>query len=441
MNAARVHGPAERGFVLIGVVIIVLALTILGLSLFSLSSYEAQFLGQRLGQAQALYGAQSGAEIVKVVLSTTPFRLSDAHLAEGRMGIVRAVAKQWKTTPVPRWDSTGTVDPDPSRPVWVTIVSDQGGSRRTIEAKYTPGRRKEYYKRLFTTPGTIDVAVMSDNGPPDRRGTTWLEGDILETTPGARLYMGPDVHWSSPPYQALTDTVHAPFVSGVGGYIDTHSSGASVIPMPVSTPDTTITLGGPGATAATPAYYVGPGLPKAWYVAATGGPDPLELRVRGTAVWMLPYGFRADRRVKIERSGGGDATLIMVAGPNQGTLDQVPGVYDPEIGLWFFSQIECDHHVNLILVSDGWVWIEHAGLTGGQSFVEKLAIFAGDGAHSIRTLGPTPGSGNELRLSFDSSMEGVVDALLTNNVLPLPSLGQTRAPFALVPGSWRELTP
>ncbi len=233
MNAPhpRAHA-ADRGFVLIGVVIIVLALTILGLSLFSLSGFEGQFLGQRLGQAQALYSAQSGTEMVKAVLGTTPFRLSDAHLAEGRYGIVRAVAKQQKFNPFTHtlyWDSTGTVDPDPSRPVWVTVVADQGTSRRWIEGRYTPGRRRDYYKRLFTTPGSIDVAVWSDLAPNERDDTTWLEGDILETRPGARTYMGHDVYWSSPPYHALSDTVQAPFVSGPGGYIDQHAAGAILI--------------------------------------------------------------------------------------------------------------------------------------------------------------------------------------------------------------------
>lgn len=423
----------ERGFVLVGVVILVLALTILGLSLFNLSGYEGQFLGRSIGSTQALYNAESGAEMVKAVLSASPFRLSDSRQAEGRYGIVRCVAKQQKTNPIGGglyWDSTGTVSPDPLRPVWVTVVARQGTSERMIEAYYTPGRRQEYYKRLFTTFGSIDVAVTSTINEPNRRGTTWLDGDILETNAGAQNYLGPDVHWDMPPDTVLRDTVGIALLRGPGGYFERK--------LPFAT---TLTGGFPSdlGSNGTTTYYVGPGPSNQAFYDLPGGGE-LELQVRGRVVWMFPSGLRLDSKLKVERGGGGggDATLVIVAGPNGGTLSSVPGPYDHDIGIWFFDRFDVDHHVRLILVSDGKVWLEYAASDGESTEAERLSVFAGGGAQAIRTLGPK--AGYSMRFRYDPSMDAEIDYLLQNDHLPLPQGSAIRSPFTLVPGSWRDLS-
>lgn len=424
----------DSGFVLVGVVILVLALTILGLSLFNLSSYEGQFLGRSLGSTQALYNAESGAEMVKVVLSASPFRLSDAHQAEGRFGIVRAVAKQQKSGPggVLFWDSTGTVDPNPARPVWVTVVARQGTSERRMEARYIPGRRPEYYKRLFTTPGTVDISLYSDYpGVPvserDRCNSVRLWGNIWEMVPTTQNYNSGCVAWDFP-HQLLNDSLSVP---DVNEFFALHATQPGVRTAQVDTHhgNPQIEMGESNQVT----WYVGPNYPATFYESGAGG--VLEIDVRGTVVWMLPAGFRSDKLVRIRRDGGGRANLVIVAGPN---LVQFPGY--GQNAIWFFSGIDSDDDVNLFLVSDANVWIEHVEGWRVDGEARNLSVFAGN----IRALGPWPGLGpghEHLDLAYDTDMDDVVDDLLAQGVLPVPSGSAIRSPFTLVPGSWRDLSP
>ncbi len=91
------RAAAERGFVLIGVVVMVLALTIIGISLYSLSGYEVQFFGRSYDERRATYAASGGVELVKMLV-TSPIgnpataRLSSAGLAVGREGVTSAIA-------------------------------------------------------------------------------------------------------------------------------------------------------------------------------------------------------------------------------------------------------------------------------------------------------------------------------------------------------------
>lgn len=416
------HPARERGFVLIGVIIMVLALTILGLSLFSLSSYEAQFVGQRLSAGQALYDAESGMEMVKAVLTTSSSpRLDMADQVVGHYGVVNAVALQNTGNPFSPIDSAGPVRWDST--VTIRVLTRQGTMSRVVEAKFRPSTTQNFFKRLFTTYASVEVKTLAVVGPPDRCGTTRFRGSVWQG-------VGSDTSWAGSgcttwlgPRPVVLDTIPLP---DVGTFLTAHLPAADTVTIVPDGGEDDVFLDGSTSGRFFKGPITGAGTHFTYENTANRG---LEIRVRRRCVWLLERGMRVDGKLQVRNSGFGDATLVLVAPPN----GSYP--FDPTAGLYFFGGLEVESDVTLILVSSGKVWIEANNGYPDDSEARNLSVYAA----SISVLGPQPGRWMDLR--YDSDMSDEIDELLERGLLPAPQAGGSTGTFTLVPGSWHEPTP
>lgn len=456
MPAARLsaesRGPREQGFVLVGVVMFVLALTILGLSLYGLSTYEGQFLTDTQSEEQALFQAEGGMALAQELISVPPYSLSQSHQAEGYEGIQRATAWQINNN-LP--DSTAFINW--SRSVFIRVRTKVGSQWRIVEAEFTPQQRHSPYKRLFT--GTTSIAYSDkDASNRSRVGSTTLRGAIWQT-----VHAASDTSWlqhldwqNGRPM--LTEDAPAPDVSG---FLSQHfATAGTAVYADSSGGENKIEFD--AGLSGNPAYFKSPRKTQSSMQAPAASnygfycTADLELSVRGTAVWLAPTGIRFDNHITIRKLGGstGTPTLVIVTAPNGTDLNY--GDYR-DMGLWFFDQgLTVEDNVRVILVSSGHVRMEIASVSGGGgggggaahpgggdppgggggggslNFVlPYLNVFA----NRITMMGPRSQDG-VMNLTYNSSMDALIDDLISRGALPAAS-GTATGGYTMVAGTWR----
>ncbi len=418
-----------EGFVLVGVIMFVLALTILGLSLFGLSSYETQFLNRSFDNAQAENTALGEAERAKYRLSVSPFLLQTAasNLPLGVTTLARQV--QGGDTV-----ATGAVDWDSGEPVLITVDATVKGITRRLEGRFNPTQRVNFYKRLVTSYGKVqvndDVQGISRNQTVTLGGrvwqnhadTTWIE-HVAAYGHGIRIG---GVEQPGVP-QFVTEHLASPFFPAV--------------PMrSVVGSNVTFTFSSLGGDVAY--FKVDPTWPEAndpehlgnYYsfrsLSGISGVAGITLKVNGHCVWVVPKGIRFETHVTVQPVGLGDASLVIIS-PKNG-LDVNGGDYK-HVGVWFFGGLT-SASVPVILASEGGVYLEQFYNPNSDTGVNALSIFAG----RVFLTGPVPGHG--MQLYHPSTMDDVVDWYALHDALPNTSPTGDHD-LALVPGTWQMRTP
>lgn len=422
MTSGRpVRGPADRGFVLVGVVMFVLALTILGLSLFSLSSFEAQFLGRSGRSVQTLYDAMSGIEWAKVVLAKEK-RLQAVQNSEPAV-----VSRPPRVVYVEAWqgaNSSGTINYSSGVPILIRAMADDGtGARRMVEVQYNPLLPSGLYRNLVEC---HDELVVVDNaggayritelwGPVrvnNNNDTTW------ETMPGVHPYAGDGV-----PQPEVTAFINPRW----NGASAVSYSTAEHIQFPFFQSIFTLDAGGGSAVR----YFKTDATAGQGYTIFDKSADPI-INVRGTCVWMVRKGMRFDRPVTVLGNPAEDR-LIIVAEP---IVSLGPGVSIPRpTGLWFFSGLRTPTNVPVVLVSNSGLAFDRGDIVTAASAAGMISIFG----ETVHMEGPPQSSGNRQVFRHDQAMDDVIDELAGKNVLPnAPAVSSN---FLMVKGTWRELDP
>jgi len=402
------RGAAERGFVLLGVVVFVLALTILGLSLFSLSSYEAQFLGQSLNQTKAFYAASGGLERAKCVLIATE-RLETVGQNLPLEGVTAAVATQVQ----------GGV-PNTSGPIqWggndieLQVTGSVQGGTRTVRAWFHPVAGQSHYRRLATAAEWIDVSSDPTRQTIEATGTLYQgqEGlawqanlkppppDSIKTLAGIPV----------PPVEEIFALAPSPPLA-----IRTEVGG-----NPVYTLD---------ALGLEPGYFSFNG-PVFSLDEALGS---TTIKVRGPAVWLLPRGIHIFNEITVETlgSGGPNTCLVIVAGANTNS-----DAYYHEKGIWFQQGILTPSGVPLIFVTNGrFILTQQSNTT--DTGVGYLSIYA----RNVTLEGPI----DPVRMTLVHGMNapqddsgGLLDWLASHGALPMGT-ATVDPQLTMIPGKWRE---
>lgn len=406
------HG--EAGFVLIGVVIFVLALTIIGISLFSLSSYEAQFLQRSIDCEQAFQSAVGcGLERARFVLAL-PGAILDSVQTSLPPGVVRTVAIQGE-------DSTGTIDWGINADsILIRVTAGRVGAQRMVEACFRPMLTQNYYSKLVTVGGGIEVWPA---GPiprqTDRSNTVFLGGAVWESSGmptnawTSILAAGPD---------SIRTIPLAPIPDTDACFAQHYAASQLARLIPGTPPEYELSDGGSGVR-----YYRSPGGNPNYSLFEPFDGD-IPIRVRGLAVWLFPNGVRFDYRPTISGIGPpGENCLVIVAGPTGPSADPD----DPDAGIWFAGGL--DTQIPVVLVSSGKVLIWHKNnYEGGaaDTRADDLAVFA----RSLSLIGPTVGTGTVV---LNRQPGGLLDShfleqLVNDNALP--NIGGRR--LDLIPGTW-----
>lgn len=419
------------GFILVGVVMFVLALTILGLSLFTLSSYEAQSLTQSHSRQQSDYDAQSGIEMVKSLIMTSPNRLDGAAAAVGSFGVVNAVAKQHRSNGT--WDSTGVVVSDST--VIVRVTSSHAGELRTLEARFRPSTTKDFYKRLFTVANSVEV-----------ENTEVLPGPVIIIHPASQLRLtgqvwqtvtapadtawadSGQVTWGQPHFE-YTDPVA---VIDLPNYIATHPT-AFLPEFETGDPDEhkLIFDKHPHGTVG---YYSSPGnlVPGSFYTFEEDARADVE--VEGTVVWIVPAGLQFKQQVHF-KANSDPSVLIIVAGQNGGNPSSPAGAIHFQGGF----TVDGSDKLHVILVTDAKVLIEFANEANTyECRVDRLSVLCRDlllqGPKNVAPI-------RELRLRYDPATSPIIDALYSEASNPLPRPPGSTNALTFIRGSWRRATP
>jgi len=428
-------GPGqERGFALLTVIVIVMALTILGLSLFSLSGFEARFFRPALNQAQAVQSGRAGVDWARYVLESTD-DLDSVRIATlyppGITGVIARRGDVFETA-----DSTGPVFPPPGEtpvPIWVRTVASQGNQESAVLAKFSPNDGHDLYKRLMTV---MDSLVIEDD-LADRFGNTLLLGVIRMGTVRIKDYAS----------NVITEPIHGPPCVGqltvprpeedLLGEWWTQKFGAAQNLIPVD--GSPITL---GPTGSEPAIYRTDlnqmeGNPLRLWSASLDG-DECIIRVRGTSIWMFPDGLRCTAQLRFENIGSGAATVILVGRPGP----SVPGSIENDVGFALFGGVHIPSGVNVFMISNGCVEIEHepGPWQNDASEAKYLSIYA----DWVKLKGPG-GNSNDMVLEhgagcnpslLQDARDGLVDQLIEADLLPNSRHARRRLTF--VPGTWNE---
>lgn len=431
------RAAAERGFVLIGVVVMVLALTIIGISLYSLSGYEVQFFGRSYDERRATYAASGGVELVKMLV-TSPIgnpataRLSSAGLAVGREGVTSAIA--WQTNPN---DTSGPVQS--GKPVFIRVTATVNGQAYTAGGMFTPSGRRNPYQYLYTMSGLLRYADPGDPPAPapwNARGDVVVRGNSWQNVPPS------DTTWKTAPFVNVgtsfkTDASQAPLPASAQ-FITAHWAGATQVSMNIS---------GGGPTQVNRIDFDAEDDPTFFRLRNTdpnGITDPLVLssydfvsgrnlriRVAGTAVWLVPAGLYFNNGVTVERlSGGTTPNLVIVVGPN----GRYPGATD--IGPFFENGIEIANRtdVNVWVVTHGSIKDKEAGGASDHNVAESICFF---GLNYTMLPGYRVNPANQMVRKYAPSMGPVADDLLSRGLLPQP-IGGISTGLDLVPGTWTE---
>ena len=437
------------GFVLIGVIMFVLALTIVGMSLFAVSGYEASFLGQSRDENSALYGAQGGIDMVVQLLQVQPARLEKAHQAEGSniIGPNVSIDSAYATQPLPGGGiATSGVLSDSV--VTITVVGSAFGIKRKLVAKYLPGNNESYYKRLFTVAGNVTL-------PPHEGYDDLLNWSRYRTFRVADSSPDPGA-WANDPDPSWADSLAwlghpPPRVGGVPApevtaFMAAHPTGpvppfifSSLTAMPG-----TVTLDQHPPTGV-PFFYRS--LAAASYSVEqtrTGVNAPPDLYVwitPGTAIWMLPSGLASRGPLRVRLLGSGSATLVIVASPASPPRSTAAEI---NYGILIAGGLDADPRVNVILVSDGTIHLEHYENFATTSLTQCSALHLSMFCSALDLIGPVVPLSPITTLSYlgydASTMDSAIDALEAAGALP-GAHGGTASGFSFVERSWRDLTP
>ncbi len=269
-------GPAESGFVLMGVVVFVLALTILGLSLFSLSSYEAQFLGRSLDQTKAFYSASGGLERAKYVLGATG-RLEQVGQNLPMEGVITAVAIQDqggvpKTNGPIQWGGSD---------VLIQVTAQESDRIRALSGTFHPEPNVDYYKRIVTV---TDQLLINDSDADDANvcgmvhlnGGLWIASGDSTTVHSCASYQDP----------IRVDALPTP---DVATFIGSHLPLAATAPYPPGNGNPVYVL---NAGSASVGYFKTPD--QGTDLGLHDGRGSPMLKIGGRVVWMFPSGVRFD---------------------------------------------------------------------------------------------------------------------------------------------------
>lgn len=410
---------------LVGVIMFALILSILGLSLFSLSSFESQFFFKSYDRTQSLQSAIGGIQQARYVLASTA-DLSRVGQNLPSNQVIWARAKQGAD--YDSGDSTGNLSGG-GGPIWIRALAEVNGERQLVEARFNYSPGNEIYKRLMTLTGDLSVAV-TDSGGTNRINQTVLEGEIwkLGGSPGP---------WPTGclPEVRPAGSIPTPDVEG-SWWSSRYGSATFVLATPGALPNDRVW--NLNLSSGLTYYKTEDGLSPEWSLYRTNA-GRAEIRVTGTAVWLLKDGLRIEPCARIVGSGPGVATLIIVTRPLPGRTGD-----EANVGTLFYGGIETSN-CNLILVSSGTVKLEHDlsnqdGDLGVTS--DYLSIFA----QNCRVMGTWAiGSYANLRYTHavgdarDDAGE-LIDDLIEQGALPNgSSSGPTR--LDLVAGSWRQLQP
>jgi hypothetical protein len=432
--------PARRpespgGFVLVGVVMMVLALTIIGLSLYGLSGYESQFFGRTLHDRQAFYAASGGIELAKSLLATplgspAEHRLSNVTRAIGREGIVSAVA--WQDNPP---DTTGVVDWSDS--ITIRIGVDVHGSTRTVQARYMGSTSRNPYLHLFTCPGTI----WNDNPQPGLNRPTILVGRIWQTVRSSA-----DTAWTS----SLDDDTRISFVAGEAPEPDAASflaaHGSSAVQAGISwgqgPPRTYLDMDA-GSDTGVRYFYSAPDESTTSHALMSPYFDffsqrTVIVRVRGTAIWLVPRGTQIEGEFTVQRmAGASTARLVMVVNPNGRYVYPAPFTQPGDdfrhYGPRFENGVQvADANTSLFLVSDGTVRIDRP-YAGSELTAQAVSVFG----HRIEFKGPEYNlPRKDMRLEYPAWLEAVATDLYVRRLLPRARVTTATGEWTLNPGSW-----
>lgn len=421
------RAPDEHGFILVGVIMFMLALTILGLSLFALSSYEAQFFVASAAREQALQNSESGMELVKALLSGPNAKLEDAHRAEGQLGITSALAYQWRNG-----DSTSRGPLDLDTLVVIVVAAKSGGIERTLQAKFVPGTKVNPYQGLMaagagvtvdpensSTPGSGDPRVLQIAGrvwQPVQSAADTAWADQVTRMPGTLIERG------TPP-MPLADA----FVDGDTALAAPPSSGLDLT-YDYTYDNYQLTLLGSPSSAK---IFRSPNSPTASSTYSFYVNDDLDISVKDNAVWVIPQGAFFRHRVRVERANRDvPGTLVIVAKANQ----RDPG--HENIGIWFRGGLDVADGLQVYLVSQGDVVIQHHADEDKSNTAGALSIVAGGRI----TIGG-PDSDHHFDLGYQAStMDVLSQRLLAWGALPQVT-GGTGVNFVALRQSWAELTP
>jgi hypothetical protein len=444
MKRLPAAAPAdEQGFILVGVVMFMIALTILGLSLFALSSYEAQFFYASQSREQALQSSESGMEVVKSLLSdpsvpsTYRYRLEAAQLAVGHFGITQALAYQARSSDPNDTTSRGPVNWDSTL---VIVVSGRaGGEERSVQTRFRPVPNKNPYQQLIsagqglwyntknsTSPtlqltGAVWQHVVSAADTAWTGFVDWRKGRPLDPSmpamPTANAFV--DEHMAEakanmPPQDEMNLTNEA-----LPTYFVTFEHAPATAPF-YTLPDGSSPPSGEGDTEWNEHYQ--------FYC-----DNPLEIRVDGTAIWLIDRGVCFGGKVTVvpdpdapPPSPDNPYTLVIVAKPN-------PNGSDPNRGIWFQGGLANDStETRVFLVSDGDISLTQQHSSSSNLNARAVSIVAGG---TVELMGPV--SGTLTRVAHAASMNAHADDMVASGLLPPPSGGSTSR-FAVVPHSWLE---
>jgi len=424
----------ERGFMLVGVVMFMLALTILGMSLFVLSSYEAQFFTASASREQSMQSAESGMELVKLLLQMSPRRLENAKLAVGQHGITSAIAYQWRGPLATDSTSQGPVDWNDT--LMVVVTAGSRGAERTIQARFTTTPAENPYKQLFSAGSGIRFNLA--NGTPPQgfeiRGGAW---QLVETTSDTAWTQR--VRWPEG-RPMLTSAAPRPLGNAfVGSKLDgAEDPGWSGDHAPY-----TLTLSNPNQDPeGTVTFFRSPASPSDaqedqdedefnWYSFYVD--QKLTIRIKGTVVWLVPRGACFKKEVAVEPIDEDvPSTLIIVARANENQ----PGFENR--GLWFMGGLNVTHdHARVYLVSEGDIGFTREEDSRSVSMdADQVTMVAGG---MIELGGPFPGYIQ--RVEYEPPvMDALADVLIAIGALP-PLTAGTGVSYFLARSTWAETTP
>jgi hypothetical protein len=433
----------ERGFILVGVVMFMIALTILGLSLFALSSYEAQFFYASQSREQALQSSEGGMEVVKSLLSdpgvpsSVRYRLEAAQLAVGHFGISQALAYQARSGNPNDTTSRGPVNWDST--LVIVVTARAGGEERSVQSRFRPVPNKNPYQQLIsagqglwyntkhatTTPtlqltGAVWQHVVSGADSAWTGFVSWPWGrpvdPSLPPTPSASAFVNAQMAATPPPREPepadlqLQDE-HQP-------YFITFDDAPATAPF-YKLPANSSPVSGEGDPEWNDHYQ--------FYC-----DKRLEIRIHGTAVWLVDQGVCFGGKVTVvpdpdmQPDPDHPDVLVIVAKPN-------PNGSDPNRGIWFQGGLVNDStETRVFLVSDGDISLTQDHSSGTSLDAQAVSIVAGG---TVELMGPA--SGEPFKVAHAASMNALADDLVAAGLLPLPSGGSSTR-FALVQHTWLE---
>jgi hypothetical protein len=419
---------------LVGVVMFMLALTILGMSLFALSSYEAQFFTASASREQSMQSAESGMELVKLLLQMSPRRLENAKLAVGQHGITSAIAYQWRGPLATDTTSQGPVDW--SDTLMVVVTAGSRGAERTIQARFTTTPAQNPYKQLLTA-GTGIQYNLSNGTPPQGfqiRGGVWQLVETSSDTVWTQLLRWPEGRpmLTTPAPRPLGNTFVGSKLIGADdpGWSGDHAPYALTFSNPNPDPEGTVTFfRSPVSPADANEDDDGPD-EFDWYSFYVD--KQLTIRIKGTVVWLVPQGACFKQEVAVEPIDENvPSTLIVVARPNE----RQPGFENR--GLWFMGGLNVTHdNARVYLVSEGDIGFTREENDLVSMDADQVTIVAG----GMLELGG-PRQGYVQRVEYEPPvMDALADQLIAIGALPQLTAG-TGVSYFLARSTWAETTP